>query len=112
MTAIFVSVPLPSSSVCDTQRRLTIAVLPTTCTVISGNSSDLTVAFPMRRISTPLGSGATVWRACGLPRHDCQAAAVIARNLETKQFRLVRHSGRTTLLPFAHNDRVGPPSLG
>src|SRR5689334_17832971 len=56
---------LASSSVCDTQRRQTIAVLPTTC--------------------TPPGSSATVWRACGLPRHDCQAPAVIARKLATKQ---------------------------
>ena len=45
MTPILVSVTLPSSSVCQTQRCRTIAVLPTTCTVISGNSSDLTVAY-------------------------------------------------------------------
>src|SRR5215471_9154109 len=36
---------LASSSVCETQRCLTTAVWPTTCTVTSGNSSDLTVAF-------------------------------------------------------------------
>src|SRR5439155_9426029 len=38
--------------------------------------------------------------------------AAVARSAATKQSRLVRESGRTRLLRFAHNDRVGPPSLG
>jgi hypothetical protein len=45
MTPILVLVTLPSSSLSETQRCRTTALFPTTCTVSSGHSSDLMVAF-------------------------------------------------------------------